>query len=318
MRARFIPFIAALVSLPLHSAEPPQAPNKLGWFNATELSVIYTAGNSDTQTYGFKDTLRRDWPTAHFKIKADYLRSDTADDKYLQVDPGITFLPGERPPDPPLTLIEPPVEPDVEKIFVEGLYAREITESFFWSAGASWDRNEDAGILNRYIGFGTVGNRWFRRDDFSWNTSYGLSYTDRHEEHTEPGRQEQFAGLRLGSELRMKMGTITSFSSEFTGNMSFADADDYTLDITSSVAVAMSKHVSLKVSLQYLFNNLPALEDVDVIALVVLEDPDGVPGNGDEFFRTVSSGGSEVALGESPVHKEQLDTIFRTTLVIDF
>lgn len=80
----------------------------------------------------------------------------------------------------------------------------------------------------------------------------------------------------------------------------------------------MSKHVSLKVSLQYLFNNEPALEDVDVIARVVLEDPDGTPGTGDEFFRTVTSGGSEIVLSEGQVHKEQLDTVFRTALVIDF
>jgi hypothetical protein len=76
--------------------------------------------------------------------------------------------------------------------------------------------------------------------------------------------------------------------------------------------------VSLKVSLQYLFNHQPALEDVDVIARVVLEDPDGIPGSGDEFFRTVSSGGSEIVLAEGQVRKQQLDTVFRTALVINF
>jgi hypothetical protein len=310
-------YAVVAAALPLRAAEVSKAP-KLGWFNSTELSVVYASGNSDTHTYGFKDTLRRVWDKARFKLKADYLRADTADDPFLLVGSGITFLPGEQPSDPPLTLVKPPVEPDVEKIFVGSDYAREITERFFWSAGASWDRNEDAGILNRYIGFGTVGNRWFNRDDFAWSTTYGLSYTDRHEANTEPGREEQFAGIRLGSELRMKMGTISSFDNEFTGNVSFADVDDYSMDITSSVSVAMGKHVSLRVSLQYLFNNLAALEDVDVVAHVVLEDPDGVPGSGDEYFRTVSSGGFEITVGESPVRKEQLDTVFRTTLVIDF
>lgn len=309
--------IVVVASLPLHAADDSKAP-KLGWFNSTELSVVYTSGDSATQTYGFKNTLRKIWDKARYKLGADYLRADTADDRYLLVDPGYTFLPGEQPTDPTVTLVTPPVEPDVEKIFVESIYAREITERFFWTAGASWDRNEDAGILNRYIGFGTVGNRWFNRDDFAWSTTYGLSYTDRPEEHTEPGREELFAGLRLGSELRMKMGTITSFDNEFTGNVSFADRDDYSINITSSVSVVMSKHVSLKVSLQYLFNNEPALEDVDLIARVVLEDPDGTPGTGDEFFRTVTSGGSEIVLSEGQVHKEQLDTVFRTAPVIDF
>jgi len=308
--------ITASATLAARAAEP--APKKLGWFNSTELSVVYTAGNSSSQTYGFKDTLRREWPKARFKLRADYLRADTADDRFLLVDPGFTFLPGGRPADPTFTLVEPPIEPDVEKIFVESVYAREISTSLFWSAGASWDRNEDAGILNRYIGFFTLGNRWWTFDDFAWATSYGVSFTGRHEEHTEPGREEQFAGFRLGSELRLKMGTVTSFQSDFTGNASLADFDDYSMDITNAVSVAMSRHVSLKVSLQWLFNNEPALEDVDVIARVVLEDPDGIPGSGDELFRTVSSGGSEITVGTDSVHKEQLDTVFRTTLVIDF
>jgi hypothetical protein len=80
----------------------------------------------------------------------------------------------------------------------------------------------------------------------------------------------------------------------------------------------MSKYFSLKVSLQWQFNHEPALQDADVIARVVLEDPDGVPGSGDEYFRTVSSGGMELTIGEDRVRKEQLDTIFRTTLVVDF
>jgi hypothetical protein len=303
-------------TLPLHAAE--ESKEKLGWFNSTELSVVYTSGNSSAQTYGFKDTLRRVWANGLFKLKADYLRSDTADDRFLLVNSGTTFLPGEVPIDPGVTLVEPSVEPDVEKIFVESLYAREITERFFWSAGASWDRNEDAGILNRYIGFGTVGNRWFQRDDLAWSTSYGLSYTDRHEENPEPGRDEQFGGLRLGSELRMKIGSITSFENDFTGNANWNDFEDYSMNISSSLTVVMSKHVSLKVSLQYLFNNEPATEDVDVVARVVLEDPDGVPGSGDEFFRTVATGGSEIVIAEGQVRKKQLDTIFRTALVIDF
>jgi hypothetical protein len=317
-RSRVLLLLAvAAAALPLHAADVGEE-QKLGWFNSTELSVVYASGNSDSHTYGLKETLRRLWDKARFKLRADYLRADTADDRYLLVASGITFLPGEHPSDPPTSVVQPPVEPDVEKIFVESVYGREIRQRFFWTAGASWDRNEDAGILNRYIGFGTLGNQWFKREDFSWNTTYGVSYTDRHEEHTEPGRNEEFFGMRLGSELRMKMGSVTSFENEFTGNASFADLDDYTLDMTSSVTVRMGKRVSLKVSLQYLFNNLPAFEEVDVIARVVLEDPDGVPGSGDEFFRTVSSGGSEITIGESPVHKEQLDTVFRTTLVIDF
>ena len=90
------------------------------------------------------------------------------------------------------------------------------------------------------------------------------------------------------------------------------------MDITSSVSVAMGKHVSLRVSLQYLFNNLARPGGRRRRGARCAQIPDGVPGSGDEYFRTVSSGGFEITVGESPVRKEQLDTVFRTTLVIDF
>ena len=81
----------------------------------------------------------------------------------------------------------------------------------------------------------------------------------------------------------------------------------------------MVSHVSLKVSLQWLYENEPALEsDLDVIALVELINPDGIPGSGDEFFRTLSSGGSKLVLGSADARKDKLDTIFRTALVIKF
>ena len=59
------------------------------------------------------------------------------------------------------------------------------------------------------------------------------------------------------------------------------------------MSIIISDHLSLKVSLQWLFEHDPALEDADVIARVNLVDPDGVPGSGDEFFETVESGGTE-------------------------
>ena len=45
-----------------------------------------------------------------------------------------------------------------ENYFLTGRYDRNISPKFFWFAGAGWDRNIPAGIQNRYVGFGGVGN----------------------------------------------------------------------------------------------------------------------------------------------------------------
>jgi post-segregation antitoxin (ccd killing protein) len=322
-------YLLASGAVPLHaagsSADPsikpriaPIAESKIGWFNATELSVVLTDGNASTQTFGFDNTLRRVWERSRFQFKVDYVRADTADDAYMQVEPGLTFLPGQTPVDPPATLVKPPVEPDVEQILIEADYAREITRRLFWSVGGSWDRNEDAGIASRYLAFGGVGNVWWDLDDIRLSTSYGLSYTDRDETPPDPEKEKTFGGVRLEFDFRMKIGAVTTFQNVSTGNVNFKDLGDYTLDVSNAVSVKMSKHLALKVSLQWQVNSEPALDDVDLIARVIVIDPDGTPGNGDEYFETVSSGGSELTLGETTARREDLDTLFRTTLVIDF
>ena len=81
----------------------------------------------------------------------------------------------------------------------------------------------------------------------------------------------------------------------------------------------MVGHVSLKVSIQWLYENEPALEsDLDVVAFVEVINPDGIPGSGDERFRTLSSGWSKLVLGSADARKDKLDTVFKTALVIKF
>jgi len=80
----------------------------------------------------------------------------------------------------------------------------------------------------------------------------------------------------------------------------------------------MSNHLKLKISLQLTWANEPALEEVDIIVRAILIDPNGIPGDGDEEFHTVESGGSEITIGEGTIRKEQLDTTVRMSLQIDF
>jgi hypothetical protein len=305
----------ALEPTPTPTPTPP-APKP--WANETELSIVFTQGNSDTNTVGFKDTLTRRWSDASFRLKLEALRSDTSDDWFEQVDPGFTWLPGESAPPTTSKLVKPKSEPDVGTYFVEGRYDRTIRKSLNWHAGLSWDRNMDAGILGRTIVFGGLGNLWWDRDDLKFQTSYGLSWTDRKEETPDPEKEEQFTGVRLGWTFRKKFGEVTTYTNDWTNNVSIADTNDWSSDMTNAVSVSMSKRLSLRVSLVWMYNHEPALEDVDVVARVVVRDPDGIPGNGDEFFETVTDGGYEVVVGETRVRKEKLDQIFKTTLVVSF
>jgi hypothetical protein len=299
-------------------AQDAETEAKKKWSNETELGIVATRGNSTTQTLGLKDTLRRFWNKARFQLKLQGTLQQSGDDRERVVDPGFTWEPGAPPPaDVTTTLVTPPVETDNEIYLIEGRYDRDIRKNLTWNAGASWDRNVDAGIINRYIVFGGVGNVWWDREDLHFYTTYGLSWTDRQEEDPDPEKDDRFPGFRFTWDYLNQWGKVTTYENDWTVNVNLKDAADYSFDMVNKLTVSMAKHLSLSVSLQWLYNNEPALEDVDLIAYVEVVDPDGVPGSGDEFIRT-TDGGAELNLGEVQERKDSLDTIFMTSLVISF
>src|SRR5262245_24923335 len=303
---------------PAAQAQDATAP-KPGWANSTDLSLVITSGNSASKTFGLVDRLRYVWPNARFSFDVNLFRSDTSDDRYFIVDPGLEFPIGSRPSTVPYSLVTPEPSPDVENYVVGGRYDKDITKTFFWNAGASWDRNKDAGIIRRYITFAGVGHKWADTTRRRFTTNYGVSYTDRKEEKPDPEKEPRFGGARLGWDYMEKLGGTTTIDSDFAANINLADAGDYSINTTNGVSVMMNNHLSLKASLQWLFENQPALEDdLDVVAFGEIINPDGIPGSGDERFRTLPAGGVKLVLGTADARKVSLDTIVRTALVVTF
>jgi len=280
--------LAFSLSTSLAAQEEEEEEQKLGWSNVTDLSLVVTEGNSSTETFGFKNRLRRNWERSRGLLRLEAVRSNTADDQYALVEDL------DNPDD--FIIVTPGKTLDVEKYLVLGRYDRDISERFFWNVGASWDRNLDAGIVNRYTGWAGVGNIWWDRDDLAFSTDYGLSYTDREEEVPDPDKDDRFAGVRFGWDYLNAWGKLTTFTNEWNVNSNISQFSDWSSDMTSAITVAMSEKIALRVSLQWLFNNKPALEEIDVIF--------------------IASGGEEATIGTTTVRKEKLDTIFATSLVI--
>jgi len=308
---------------PVHAQDKNQPGTKdepkLGWSNSTDLSLVVTAGNSQSTTLGFSNQLRHVRPRDRFEFDVTVVRASKSDDRYFLVEPGLEFPVGGAPTNPATTLIKPDPTLDVANYLVQTAYERDLSAKVFWNTGASWYRNDDAGILNRYIVFAGFGNKWVDNQRRRFATSYGISYTDREEEKPDPEKDRRFAGARAGWDYTEHFNAATTFDSDFAWNLSFADPSDYSISTLNALTVAMSSRVSLKVSLQWLYENEPALEsDLDVIAFVEVVNPDGVPASGDERFRTLQSGGNKLVLGAADARKDRLDTVIRTALVIKF
>ena len=283
----FIPVVFALLLTATASRAQVEVEEgeELGWSNATDLSLVVTDGNSSTETLGFNNYLDHLWSNARYSLRIEAVRSNTADDPYaVEIpDSGGDF-----------DVVYPAKELDVERYFIENRYDRNITERFFWNAGVSWERNKNAGILNRYIGFAGVGNLWWSREDLGFSTTYGLSYTDREDEIPDPAKDGSFVGFRFGWEYMNKWGKVTTYRNNWNFTNSLNDTSDYYSDMVNSISVAINSRLALKVSLQWLYNSLPGLEEVSLF------DP-----NGDE-------------IGVVTIRKEKLDTIFSTSLVVNF
>jgi len=279
-----------LISSPSRAQVEAEEGEDLGWRNSTDLSLVVTEGNSSTETLGFNNYLTRLWSRSRYSLRVEAVRSNTADDPYAIVIPET---------DGDFYVEYPDQALDVERYFIENRYDRSITERLFWNAGVSWERNKAAGILNRWVGFAGVGNLWWTREDLKFSTTYGLSYTDREDEIPDPLTDQSFSGFRFGWEYMNQWGKVTTYRNNWNFTNSLNDTSDYYSEMVNSISVAINSRLALKVSLQWLYNSVPGLENVSLFVL----DPET---------------GLRVEVGEVEIRKDSLDTIFSTSLVVNF
>jgi len=142
--------------------------------------------------------------------------------------------------------------------------------------------------------------------------------TVREEIEPDAAKDDRFGGFRLDSDYHQRLGAGLELDSDLALNVNLSTASDYSPNVTNAVGVAMSEHLSLRVSLQHLYEHQPALEDAAIRARAMLIDPDGRPDSGDELFETVVTGGTAFDAGTGQIRQSRLDVILRTALVISF
>lgn len=252
---------------------------ELGWKNNTELGWVITSGNSNTSNFNARNLFTYDWEQADLDWEFGYLRATSGDDRFA-VGTMTDFQ-----------VIEPEQDPDNDRLFTNIRYLRNINERFFWYARFESVRDQPADIDYRYTPSAGAGNTWVKRDDLTFLTGYGISYTT--ESLTLDG-QSSFAGYQLFYNLLAQVTGNTNVESNLVFDGSFEDGDDVRFDWYNGAGVAVNERIALKAAIRFVYRNVPALEEID------LESPAGLP------------------LGTVVVPKEKLDTAFTTSLVITF
>ena len=261
-----------------------------GWKDTAEFSLVMTGGNTETSALGLKNKLWKRWDKSAFELNAGAIKVETTTVTKTAIGTTTVFSIDEV----------SSTEKTAENYYLNGRYDRMIHERFFWFVGAGWDRNEFAGIENRYTGYAGVGNIWVQKEKIFWSTDYSASITKQDDVTPDPAIDDTYPGLRLSSAFKYDFGKNASYGNDTIVDVNLNETEDLRVDMTNWLAVSMSEHLALKLSLQVLYDNLPALEAVTLLEF------DGLTGTFIDMGNTV------------PAELDELDTILTASLVINF
>jgi len=273
---------ALLIVTLAHAQESEE--KKYGWFFTAEFSAVWTAGNSESRTFGLGSTVRRVWPTSTLKFEAGGTRTEST----LTTRTAVGTSPNDF-----KVRTEEKTEKTAELFYVRGRYDHQVGGSFFVFGGSDWLRNRFAGIDSRFLLALGVGNSWLDRETLRFKTDASATYTFQTDVIPNPATADKFGGVRLAYDFWWQLTESTDFTSVLTVDWNLNNTKDVRFDYTNAFTVAISKTLAFKPSLQLLWRNDPALTRVPLLA------PDG------------SATGETVLV---PLQK--LDTLFTVSLVV--
>lgn len=266
------------------SEEPPKV-----WSNQADVGMVITGGNSRNNTISFDNQLNADWTDSAFRLRLGAYRQTSDDITRLAYVSGDDIVPGELSFE----------ELDQLRLYLNGSYRRDISERFFWTAGAAWDRDLDAGIESRIVGFAGVGNKWWSTDDGAFSTEYTFAYEYRDDEIDDPEIDKNRPTIRLAWVYSNNL--FSSGNSVLTNDMDFffnlKESSAYRFVNNTALTIGMTDLLSLRTSLEFRYDNFPGLEAVDLWSADPNVDPDAT------------------IIDSTTIRKQKLDTVFKLTLV---
>jgi hypothetical protein len=253
--------------------------------------MVITGGNSRNNTISFDNNLQGNWERSQLTARLGMYRQ-TSDDITR-----IAYGHADNPTAGELSF----EELDQLRLYINAAYRKEISNRFFWTGGAGWDRDHDAGIESRWVGFAGVGNMWSDRDEMQFSTEYTFAYEYRTDQIPDPELGKSRPSIRLAwvylNQLFGKETTVLTNNMDFFYNLKESSA--YRFVNVTALTLGMSSLLSLRTSIEFRYDNLPGLESVDLWD----SDPNTNPDAG--------------IIGTTNIRKHKLDTAFKLTMVFN-
>ena len=171
-----------------------------------------------------------------------------------------------------------------EKYSLNLKYEHEVSKKFFWFTGLDWEKNEFAGIKNRTSVSLGVGNVWADSERTKFRTDYGVQYTNEEAVFEPAGFDDSYGSIRVSYKLEQKIGANADFSQDFVASTNFDETSDFRVNLGNKLSTGITKKLALSVGLDFIYDHQPAV----------------------------------VPVGNLTHELEELDTVFTTSLVINF
>lgn len=248
------PAFAVAMSLSSVGNVRAQEESEQGWAFTAEISGVWTAGNSESNTLGLAGTLTREWARSLLKFEGGAIR----------IESGTTTRTAVGTIDDFEVVKETVRTKTAENYYLRGQHEYKISERFYTLAGADWLRNTFAGINSRLLLAVGAGNIWLADERLRLTTDYAATYSFQDDVVENPFVKSDFPGLRLSYDFWWQITSSTEFESKLTGDLNLDTTDDIRLDFTNSLPISISSKLAFKPSLQLLWRNDPALTEVEL------------------------------------------------------
>lgn len=242
------------------------------WKNVADLSFVLTGGNSSVTTLSVSDKFTYKWARSEISFEGTALRTRTRDRQLSNSGGSIAVTETSR--------------TTAEEYAAEGRYRYRIRRGLFAFTSAGWDRNELAGIENRYTGALGLGYRIIDREETALSGNLGGDFT---QENSVSGDERSFVGAQAEIDFSRQLTSNAVLDSNVQLLENLEDTEDLRVNLSTAVTTSVSRTFAIKLSYLLRFDNQPVRQ---------LETSPGVP---DAFFVF-----------------DEIDTRFAASLVVNF
>lgn len=269
-------------ALPLALQAQDEQPKR--WTHKTDLSFVSTGGNTENQTIGFSNLSKYVKGKSTFALKLSAHEIETT--RFVRQAVG--------------SLDDFQVQEDkftdkTAENYQLGLkYDYKLTDKFYWFAAGLWKKDIPAGIDQSTSTSAGVGYHWATSDKLKFSTDVGAQLTEEEPVFEPEGFDGGFLEVRFGYDLAYKATPTTTFTQGLLGGWNTEESEDYKAELQSKLEVAISQRLALTVGLKLNYDNEPGFISLDLFS------PEDVP------------------LGQVPFQQDDLDTVFTTSLTVNW